>query len=133
MLFSEFQKKKKKRERKTEIYYFTNLLFLTTMIHLKIKKSLYTPCIAFTHLLYPIYLPTYSSHSYYKHLFTHFTTTIYLPIFTTIILLLFIFILHVLPYHLSNYYASIIFFYFSCSTIQCFFYFNMCISSCFLN
>ena len=133
MLFSEFQKKKKKRERKTEIYYFTNLLFLTTMIHLKIKK-VYTPHVLHLPIYYiPFIIPTYSSHSYYKHLFTHFTTTIYLPIFTTIILLLFIFILHVLPYHLSNYYASIIFFYFSCSTIQCFFYFNMCISSCFLN
>ena len=132
MLFSEFQKKKEKGKENG------NLLFYQFIIpyyydSLKNKKSLYTPCIAFTNLLYPIYLPTYSSHSYYKHLFTHFTTTIYLPIFTTIILLLFIFILHVLPYHLSNYYASIIFFYFSCSTIQCFFYFKMCISSCFLN
>ena len=84
MLFSEFQKKKEKGKENG------NLLFYQFIIpyyydSLKNKKSLYTPCIAFTHLLYPIYLPTYSSHSYYKHLFTHFTTTIYLPIFTTII------------------------------------------------
>ena len=130
MLLSKFQKKKtkKKRERKTEIYYFTKLLFPTTMIHLKIKK-VYTP-----HVLHlPIYYIPFIYPLISPILTTSIYSLIYLPIFTTIILLLFIFILHVLPYHLSNYYASIIFFYFSCSTIQCFFYFNMCISSCFLN
>ena len=76
MLFSEFQKKKKKGKENG------NLLFYQFIIpyyydSLKNKKSLYTPCIAFTHLLYPIYLPTYFSHSYYKYLFAHIFTHFY--------------------------------------------------------
>ena len=79
MLFSEFQKKKK-RERKTEIYYFTNLLFLTTMIHLKIKKFIHPMyCIypfiishLFTHLFLPFLLQAFIHSFYYNHIFTHF-------------------------------------------------------------
>ena len=68
MLLSKFQRKTKKRKGKgkRKSIIFTNLLFLTTMIHL--KKKAYTP-----HVLH---LPIY----YISHLFTHFTTTIYLPI-----------------------------------------------------
>ena len=71
----------------------------TDLLSILLLNYMYSPCIAFIqlyllillvkgkgkhsiqfyfiHLLYPIYLPTYFSHSYYKHLFTHYTTTIY--------------------------------------------------------
>jgi hypothetical protein len=67
MLLSEFQKKKKERERKTEIYHFYQFIIPYYYDSLK-KKKAYTP-----HVLH---LPIY----YISYLFTHFTTTIYLPI-----------------------------------------------------
>ena len=121
MLLSKFQKKEEKtgkerknkmeRESKTEIYYFYQFVMTPYYYDSPLKKSLYTPCIAFTHLLYiPFIHPLY-----YNHLFTHFTTTIFACFI--------IFTLYVSPYHLSIYYTSIV------SLI--FFYFEMCISSSF--
>jgi hypothetical protein len=112
MLLPEFQKKKE-RERKTEIYYFLPIYYSLLLWFTQKKKSLYTPRIAFIHLLYtPFIHPLY-----YNHLFTHFTTTIFACFI--------IFTLYVSPYHLSIYYTSIV------SLI--FFYFKICISSSCLN
>jgi hypothetical protein len=97
--FKEKQKRKGKGKRKSII--FTNLLWLlTTMIHLK-KQSLYTPCIAFTHLLYiPFIYPLY-----YNHLFTHFTTTI----FACFLYLLSMYRLIIYPFIILQLYSSIAF------------------------
>ena len=74
MLLSKFQKKKGKGKGKRKFIIFT------TMIHLK-KKEAYTP-----HVLH---LPIY----YISHLFTHFTTTIYLPILLQQFLLVLLYLL----------------------------------------
>jgi hypothetical protein len=72
--------KKEGRERKTEIYYFYQFIMTPYYYDSPFKKkSLYTPCIAFTHLQQ--------------------------------FLLVFIFTLHVSPYHLPIYYTSSIFLY----------------------
>ena len=116
MLLAGFQKKK---ERKTEIYYFTNLLFLTTMIHLKIKKFIHPMyCIypfiishLFTHLFLPFLLQAFIHSFYYNHIFTHFYYNNFAHILTTL--------LPFLPFLLQEFIRS-----FYCNHIFTHFYYN---------
>jgi hypothetical protein len=89
MLLPKFQRKtKKERERKTEIYYFYQFI-MTPYYYNSPKQKAYTP-----HVLH---LPIY----YISHLFTHFTTTIYLPILLQQFLLVLLYLLSM--YRLTNY------------------------------
>ena len=114
MLLSKFQKKNTKgKEKENGNLLFYQFIMTPYYYDSPKKKSLYTPCIAFTHLLYiPFIHPLY-----YNHLFTHFTTTIFASFI--------IFTLYVSPYQLSIYNTSIV------SLIL--FYFKICISSSCLN